>query len=86
MGGAVGTQMNILFWIPPWPSQGDFTFHQNSVRKHLFLQAQTLKAAGFAIDIVLPMIFRRLASEAPSGVNIIELSLSDLFQFVPAID
>jgi len=78
--------MNVLIWIPPWPSQGDFFFHQNSVLKHLFPQAATLLESGFEVDIVLPVTFRSIRSKAPFAAKVIEIGLKEIFQVFPAIE
>lgn len=46
--------MKVLFWIPPWGSQGNPLFYQNCVRKHLIPQANSLRSSGLNVHIVLP--------------------------------
>lgn len=65
--------MKILFWLPPWNSQGNPIFYKNSFRKHLALQANLLQEAGCRVDFVLPEWFLNQRSILDSDINVLAL-------------
>ncbi|MBO9428565.1 HAD-IA family hydrolase [Sulfitobacter sp. R18_1] len=66
--------MKILFWTPPWASQGDPLFFKNCTEKHLIPQANMLGAAGHEVDFVLPQVMSGLKSIISDDVNVVRLT------------
>lgn len=73
--------MNVLFWTPPWPVNGNPDFFRNAVRKHLVPQANCLSPFIDHIDFVLP---EYLASEA-KNLNARVRTITLPFEFVPSL-
>ncbi|MDF7808293.1 HAD hydrolase-like protein [Pontiellaceae bacterium B12219] len=61
--------MNILFWVPPWPSNGEYDFFRNCTRKHLIPQANLLSEAGVSVSFVLPEFFRNEIKHLHAGIK-----------------
>lgn len=68
--------MNILFWIPPWPSQADPLFFKNITKNHLARQANTLAKDGHQVDFVLPTVMSDIEASLNSEINVVELPAS----------
>ena len=67
--------MNILFWVPPWPVNGDPNFFRNTVRKHLVPQANTASAFAKEIDFVIPEYFSNEADKLNHNIRTIKLPI-----------
>ena len=67
--------MKVLFWVPPWPVNGDYEFFNNTVEKHLIKQANTLVKANkdISIDFVITYQTDHLKNKLRDEVNIISL-------------
>jgi HAD superfamily hydrolase (TIGR01549 family) len=68
--------MRVMFWVPPWPVNGDPSFFRNSVKKHLVLQANLLAKFTDHVDFVLPEYLKNEALNLHPNVNVIILPLS----------
>lgn len=69
--------MKILFWVPPWATQGDPIFYRNCLKKHLIPQANLLISVGVQIDFVLPELLRGEYGGLDKSIKVIELSIRD---------
>lgn len=65
--------MKVLFWVPPWPVDGDPNFFRNSVRKHLIPQANSLARLVDQIDFVLPEYLKNEAAILHPDVRVVIL-------------
>lgn len=66
--------MNVLFWVPPWPVNGDYEFVNNAAEKHLMKQANILtKIKDINIDFIVPYQISHLKDKLNDDINIIEL-------------
>lgn len=65
--------MRVLFWVPPWPVNGDPNFFRNSVRKHLVPQANSLANLVGQIDFVLPEYLKKEALGLHPDIRVVIL-------------
>ena len=69
-----GKHMNVLFWVPPWPVNGDYEFVNNAAEKHLMKQANILsKIKDVNIDFIVPYQINHLKGKLNDDINIVEL-------------
>ncbi|NDV50407.1 hypothetical protein [Salipiger sp. PrR003] len=71
--------MKLLFWTPPWASQGNPMFFRNCTEKFLIPQANMLAEHGHQVDFVLPAALGSLSPLLSGKVRKIDLPL-DLYR------
>jgi len=66
--------MRVLFWVPPWPFNGDLDHFRNSTLKHLIPQANTLSRIT-NVSFALPDQFEDLEEYLDVNIDILKLSI-----------
>lgn len=67
--------MHILFWVPPWPVNGDLNFFRNSTAKHIILQANALAPLVSEVTIVLPEQLMDLSAGIDNNINVVTIPI-----------
>lgn len=66
--------MRVLFWLPPWPINGDPVYFKNTFIKHLSLQANIL-SKYVDVDFALPAYYLEYKHVLDNKVSVITLPL-----------